>query len=78
MKRKTKGNQARNWPLVFISAVLILIGGILLVLAVMNIGLFGWWSLAIGASGLVTITAATLSIIENDPSWILLGLILPG
>jgi len=31
-----------------------------------------------GLGGLMTIAAAVLSIVKNDPSWILLDLIIPG
>lgn len=78
MRSKTKGSKERNWGLVFICVILIIIGGVLITLSVVNISLFGWWSLLIGLSGLATITAATVSIIENDPVWILLDLILPS
>ena len=77
-RSKTKGSKERNWGLVFICVILIIIGGVLITLSVVNISLFGWWSLLIGLSGLATITAATVSIIENDPVWILLDLILPS
>ncbi len=50
----------------------------LVVLAIANIANFGWWSLFIGLSGATTIGAAVTSIVRNDPSWILLDLILPG
>lgn len=70
--------EARNWSLVSICIILIVLGRALVVLAVMNIALFGWWSLLIGASGATTVAAAIMSIVKNDPSWILLDLILPG
>ncbi|MGV9001507.1 MAG: hypothetical protein ACOH18_00935 [Candidatus Saccharimonadaceae bacterium] len=78
MRKNTKVVEKRNWLLVFISIILILIGGALVVLAVANIGLFGWWSIPVGVGGLITITAAILSIVKNDPSFILLDLLLQG
>ncbi|MGB4768749.1 MAG: hypothetical protein WBP22_05860 [Candidatus Saccharimonas sp.] len=78
MRTKKKVPEARNWALVFICAILIVLGGALAVLAVINIALFGWWSLLVGAGGVTTVAAAIMSIIKNDPSWILLDLILPG
>lgn len=77
MKKKTTAKE-RNWFLVFIASVLIIIGCAIVFLAVTNIATFGWWSLLIGLGGLTTITAAIMSIITNDPTWILLDLILPG
>ena len=78
MKNKKTTAKERNWVLALVSSVLILLGSALVVLAIMNIALFGWWSLLLGVSGLMTIGAAIMSIIKNDPSWILLDLLLPG
>lgn len=70
--------QQRNWFLVFIASLLMLLGLALVMLAATNVAEFGWWSLLIGLSGITTIGAAIMSIIKNDPSWILLDLIIPG
>ncbi len=78
MKNKKAVAEQRNWGLVFVSSILILIGVVLILLAVMYSKEFGWWSLLLGASGLSTIGAATMSIIKNDPTWILLNLIIPS
>ena len=78
MKNKTSAAQKRNWFLVFIASVLFLLGCALVVLAIVGIASLGWWSVLIGLSGLTTIFAATMSIVKNDPSWILLDLIIPG
>ena len=73
-KKKTTA-QHRSWGLIIISS-LIIIGGLTLVtLSIVYIGNFGWWSLLIGVSGLISIFMATMSIIKNDPSWILLDII---
>jgi hypothetical protein len=73
-KKKTTA-QHRSWGLIIISS-LIIIGGLTLVtLSIVYIGTFGWWSLLIGVSGLNSIFMATMSIIKNDPSWILLDII---
>lgn len=77
MKIKKKVNKDRNWVLVFISSILILLGLVLLVLAIVNIANFGWLSLLIGLIGFAECGAATMSIIKNDPTWILLDLIIP-
>ena len=73
-KKKTTA-QHRSWGLIIISS-LIIIGGLTLVtLSIVYIGTFGWWSLLIGVSGLISIFMATMSIVKNDPSWILIDLI---
>ena len=73
-KKKTTA-QHRSWGLIIISS-LIIIGGLTLVaLSIVYIGTFGWWSLLIGVNGLISIFMATMSIIKNDPSWILLDII---
>ena len=77
MKEKTPAKE-RNWALVLIASILIILGSAIVLLAVTNIATFGWWSLLIGLGGLTTITAAIMFIITNDPTWILLDLILPG
>jgi membrane protein YdbS with pleckstrin-like domain len=78
MKKKKEISKSRNWPLVVISSILILIGLVLIAFALMYVADFGWWSLLVGATGLTTVIAACLSIAKNDPAWILLGLIIPG
>ena len=73
-KKKTTA-QHRSWGLIIISS-LIIIGGLTLVtLSIVYVGTFGWWSLLIGVSGLISIFMATMSIVKNDPSWILIDLI---
>ena len=78
MKNNKTVVKPRNWFLVFIASILLVLGLALVAVAVMNVITFGWWSLLIGLSGLTTIGAALMSIIKNDPSWILLDFIIPG
>ena len=78
MINKKLVSKSRNWVLVFVSTILIILGLTLVILAVMSAANLGWWSLLIGASGLTTVAAAVMSIVKNDPSWILLDLIIPG
>jgi len=78
MKSKKKVVIERNWALVVVASILISIGLALLVLAILNIATFGWWSLALGLGALTTIAAAVMSIVKNDPVWILLDLIIPS
>lgn len=77
MKKKTNAYAAGNWLLIIISSILILIGLALLLLATIYVANFGWWSLLIGSTGLTTTGCAVMSIVENNPSWIMLDLILP-
>ncbi len=77
MKHSSKST-SRNWGLIIISSILFLGGSTLVVLAAINVASFGWWSLALGLSGLGTMGAAIMSIVTNDPAWILLDLILPN
>ena len=76
-KKKTTA-QHRSWGLIIISSLIIIGGLILVTLSIVYVGTFGWWSLALGLSGLGTMGAAIMSIITNDPAWILLDLILPN
>lgn len=78
MKSKKIATKERDWLLVFVASILIALGLGLIVLAIINIVHFGWWSIPIGLSGLATVSAAIMSIIENNPAWILLDLIIPG
>lgn len=78
MNSKKTATQDRNWFLVFIASILLILGLALIVLSLVNIISFGWWSVLIGLGGLTTVAAAVMSILKNDPSWILLDLILPG
>ena len=71
-------SKERNWFLVFISLLMILIGGALLIISIAFATDFGWWSLLVGLGGASTVFMAIMSIIKNDPSWILLDLILPS
>lgn len=76
-KKKTT-QEERNWGLVFICSVLIVIGIAMMFVAIGYMGAFGWWSLLIGVTGLTTVFTSVMSIVKNDPTWVLLGLIIPG
>lgn len=78
MKNKKVTTKPRNWFLVFIASILIVLGAALVALSIVNVASFGGWSVLMGLGGLMTIAAAVLSIVKNDPSWILLDLIIPG
>ncbi|HBO64478.1 TPA: hypothetical protein DD425_00770 [Candidatus Saccharibacteria bacterium] len=78
MKNNKTTGKPRNWLLVFIASMLLVFCLTLVVVATINVNTFGWWSILIGLSGLTTFFVAVMSIIKNDPSWILLDLIIPG
>ncbi|MGY4893616.1 MAG: hypothetical protein ACO1N2_02900 [Candidatus Saccharimonadota bacterium] len=75
--KASKRIESRNWALVFIASILILIGAVLTILSVAYVGQLGWWSLLIGLGGVATVFLAVMSIVKNDSSWILLGLFTP-
>ena len=78
MKNTQNTTKTRDWLLVFVASMLLVLGLVLVIVAAMNVATFGWWSLLVGLSGLTTVATAIMSILKNDPSWILLDLILPG
>lgn len=76
MKRHTRSE--RNYALVVIAGLVIIGNSFLLaVLAagVINIGWFGW---LVAAGSLSSIIMSTMAIRRNDPTWLLLDLILPN
>lgn len=77
MKKDKLIHKSRNWALVFISLILILLGLVLAVVSIAYMNVFGWSSILIGITGIATVGAAVMAIIKNDPSWILLDLIFP-
>jgi pilus assembly protein TadC len=77
MKKTKKPSKPRNPGLIFIASILLLIGLGLVVVVLSNVSLFGWWGLLVALSGLITAAAAIVSIVKNDPTWILLDLLLP-
>lgn len=66
----------RNWPLVLIGSILILVGLMLVVIAIIYIKNLGGWGILVGLTGLAAVGASIVAIVENDPSWILLDLFL--
>jgi formate hydrogenlyase subunit 3/multisubunit Na+/H+ antiporter MnhD subunit len=77
MTKKQK-NAERNWAVVIVGSIYMLLGLALVVVAALNIHVFGWGSLLLGLAGATPITASIIAIVENDPNWILLDLIIPG
>ena len=67
----------RNWALVVIASIMILLNLILLVAAVLYWATFGWWSLIAGIGAATSIYLSVEAIRTNDPTWLLLDLILP-
>lgn len=77
MKNNKSKTRNRNWFLVVIASVLIVIGIIIAVSAILNIGTLGWGGVFLALAGLSTSSLATTAIITNNSSWILLDLLLP-
>lgn len=77
MKKTKLVHKDRNWALVFISLILILLGLVLTIVSIAYMNVFGWSSILIGITGGATVGASVMAIIQNDPSWILLDLIFP-
>lgn len=67
----------RNWLLVVVASFLILFGLAVAVLSVIYFESLGWLAMGGVAGGLSTTGFSVTAIIRNDPSWILLDLILP-
>jgi hypothetical protein len=77
MKNSTHPDKPRNLALITIASVLITIGLAIVYVGFTNIDALGWWTVLTVLSGLVITGAAVTSIVRNDPSWILLELLLP-
>lgn len=74
MKRRS---EKRNWVLVGTASLMIVIGVTMMVVSAMYGNVLGVGSIFIGVLGLSITAAASMAIIKNDPSWILLDLMLP-
>lgn len=73
-----KSNQGRNWLLVVVALVVILMNLVILFLSVDNVESFGWFSWIAGLAAITSIGMSITAIVRNDPSWLLLDLIWPG
>ena len=70
--------QDRNWALVTVASLMIVFNLVLLVVVGLYWPVFGWWSLVVVIGAVVSIYFAVRAIKTNDPTWILLDLILPS
>jgi hypothetical protein len=77
MKNTNESIKPRNPALIIIASVLILFGLAIVFVGLTNMEALGWWTILTVLSGLITTGAAVTSIVRNDPSWILLELLLP-
>lgn len=75
---KKMQNKERNWVLVVVASIVIILSIALLVITLRNISTLGWWSLAIAAGAVSSICLSITAIKRNEPAWLLLDLILPG
>lgn len=75
--KKTQSKE-RNWLLVTIASIVILLDIVLLVIAATNMSTLGWWSLAITIGAISSLYLSVVAIKTNNPAWLLLDLILPN
>ena len=79
VKNKKKEQKIeRNWALVVIASIMIIINLALLVIASMYWSALGWWAPVIVVGAIVSIYLSIEAIRTNDPTWLLLDLILPS
>ena len=79
MKSKKKQQTlSRNWALVVIALIMIIINLILLAIAVLYWSVLGWWAPALVGGAITSLFLSVEAIRKNDPTWLLLDLILPG
>lgn len=76
-RKKLNAIEAENWPLVGVAVVMMLCGLCLAVVPLFYLAMFGWWALVLIASGVSTVLFCIEALRENDPSWLMLDLILP-
>lgn len=74
----TRREQSRN-PVVMIVASLILLSGLTLVIVgILSLSTFGWFSWLLIFGGLSSVGLATMTLVTGKAEWILIDLILPG
>ena len=76
--KKKEQTIERNWALVVIASIMIIINLVLLVIASMYWSALGWWAPVITVGAIVSIYLSVEAIRTNDPTWLLLDLILPS
>lgn len=75
---KALKKQPRNWMLVLVAVIMIILSLTITVLGLMLIPQIGWFAAVPIVGGISSTGLAVTAIIENDPAWLLLDLILPG
>lgn len=68
----------RSWALIIVAIAYMIIGVAITFIALTNIDAFGWMSAIFALAGITPVASAIIALIENNPAWILLDLILPG
>ena len=76
MTKKTSPSE-RSWLLIIFSSLLILFSLAIVVLSIIYFETLGAFAIALIIGGLFTAGFAVMAIVKNDPSWILIDLILP-
>jgi hypothetical protein len=78
IKKKKEQKPPRNWALVVIASIMIVINLALLVIAVAYWSNLGWWAPALIVGAIASLFLSVEAIRKNDPAWLMLDLILPG
>jgi nicotinamide riboside transporter PnuC len=80
MKRNSKKpiSKPRNWALVLIASTVIVLNIAMVYLGITYMSTLGWWSPVLIIGGVSSMAMAVIAIKQNDPTWLLLDLILPN
>ncbi|HEX8182178.1 MAG TPA: hypothetical protein VF575_01095 [Candidatus Saccharimonadales bacterium] len=75
MKMKAR---SRNWLLVSIASIIIILDLLIITGVVLYSIPLGWWSFIIVAGALSSLSLSVMAIKTNDPAWLLLDIIIPS
>ena len=74
-----KKKQNRNWVLFIIASIVIVLNFVVMYVAIVYGNVIGWWAAgALIVASISSIWLSSMAILKNDPSWLMLDLILPG
>ena len=73
-----KSKTEPNLPLRVIATLFIVMNIILLGISIYHVSTLGWLSIAIVCGSLTSILFSVKAIKTNDPTWLMLDLIIPG
>lgn len=78
MYMKKKEKHGRNWALVVVASIVITLNTGLLIAVSLSTATLGWWALVIVIGAISSIWLSVTAIKKNDPTWLLLDMILPN